>query len=164
MPPYAGPVLLTGEHFTTSFDSGKPSLDAWLQRRALGNQRSGASRTWVVCSDGPEVVAFYASAVASILRGAATGRAARSQPEEIPAVLLARLAVDRKHQRHGLGQALLKHFIEKALEASEIVGVRLLLVHALDDEAAGFYRHFGFDASPIDERTLMVPISDLRTG
>ncbi len=164
MPPYAGPVLLTGEHFTTSFDSGKPSLDAWLQRRALGNQRPGASRTWVVCSDGPEVVAFYASAVASILRGAATGRAARSQPEEIPAILLARLAVDRKHQRHRLGQALLKHFIEKALEASEIVGVRLLLVHALDDEAAGFYRHFGFDASPIDERTLMVPISDLRTG
>ena len=164
MAPYRGPFVLTGEHVTTGFDSGKPSLDAWLQRRSVGNQRSGASRTWLVCSGGRAVVAFYASAVASILRGAATGRAARNQPEEIPAILLARLAVDRKHQGQGLGQALLKHFVERALDASEIVGVRLLLVHALDDEAAGFYRHFGFDASPIDERTLMIPISDLRTG
>jgi len=84
------------------------------------------------------------------------------QPDEIPAVLLARLAVDRKHQGRGLGQALVKHFVEKALAAPEIVGVRPLLVHALDAEAVGFYQHFGFTSSPIDERTLMVPISDLR--
>ncbi|MDA8298149.1 MAG: GNAT family N-acetyltransferase [Actinomycetota bacterium] len=134
MSPYRGPFVLTGEHVTTGFDGGKASLDTWLQRRARGNQRSATSRTWVVCSDGPEVVALCASAVASILRGAATGRAARNHPDEIPAILLARLAVDRKHQGHGLGQALLKHFVEKALEASEIVGVRLLLVHALDDQ------------------------------
>lgn len=162
MAPYAGPVLLSGEHLTAQFDSGKPALDSWLQRRALANQHSGASRTWVACdAGGHEVVAFYASATASILRTTATGRARRNQPEEIPGILLARLAVDQKHQGQGLGSALLKHFVLKAREAAELVGVRLLLVHALDDEAAAFYGHFGFDASPIDEHTMMVPLADL---
>jgi len=85
----------------------------------------------------------------------------RNQPDEIPAILLARLAVDENHQGAGLGPALLKHFILKSIEVSAMVGVRLLLVHAMDEEARDFYLHFDFEPSPVDDLTLMLLLSDV---
>jgi len=158
-----GPLLLTADHALDQFNSGKLALDDWLRRRALNNQLGGASRTWVVTNTGP-VVAFYASATSAILRSRASGRVARNQPDELPAVLLARMAVDVGHQGQGLGVALLKHFIVKAVEVSELVGVRLLLVHAKDDEARAFYVHHGFEPSPVDDLTLMLLIADVRAS
>jgi len=156
-----GPELLGPEHVLEGFDCGRLALNAWLLRRAHENQRSGASRTWVVTDDAGRVVAYYASATASILREAATKKASRNQPEAVPAVLLARLAVDRRHQGQGLAGALLKHFILKALEVSSIVGARVLLVHAEDDEARAFYLHHDFEPSPIGDLTLMRVIKDV---
>lgn len=95
------------------------------------------------------------------MRSAVTTRAARNQPEDVPAVLLARLAVDRDFTGRGLGSALLKHFVVKALEVADVVGARLLLVHAQDDEARRFYLHHDFEPSPIDDLTLMRVIADL---
>jgi len=74
----------------------------------------------------------------------------------MPAILLGRMAVDRKHAGCGLGAALLKHFMLKAVEVADSVGVRVLLVHAKDGEAKGFYEHYGFVASPIDSLTMMM--------
>lgn len=111
--------------------------------------------------DSGRVVGYYASATASIMRSAVTTRAARNQPEDLPAVLLARLAVDRGLTGRGLGSALLKHFVVKALEVAAVVGARLLLVHAQDDEARRFYLHHDFEPSPIDDLTLMRVIADL---
>jgi GNAT superfamily N-acetyltransferase len=148
---YAGPELVTGEHLLDGFDCGKPALNEWLIRHALANQGIGTSRTWVVVEAGsPEVVAFHASVTASILRSSAPKRMRRNQPEEMPAILLARMAVDSRHTRHGLGAALLKHFMLKALEVAQSVGVRVLLIHAKDDEAKSFYSHYGFVESPFD--------------
>jgi GNAT superfamily N-acetyltransferase len=159
---YAGPVLLTGDHAVEGFDCGKPALDEWLQRRALSNQAFGTTRTWVVVEDGfPEVVAYYASSTASILRSSAPTRIRRNQPEQIPAILLARLAVDQRHAGHGLGAALLKHFMLKALEVASSVGVRALLIHAKDDEAQAFYGRHGFVESPLDPLVLMMLLTDL---
>jgi GNAT superfamily N-acetyltransferase len=149
------------DHVLEGFDCGKPALNEWLLRRALANQGSGASRTWVSADDGGRVVAYYASATASILREVVTKKAGRNQPETVPAVLLARLAVDRRHQGQGLAAALLKHFILKALEVSSIVGARVLLVHAEDEQARQFYLHHDFELSPIDDLTLMRVIKDL---
>ncbi len=102
---FEGPLLLTADHRLDDFDSGEGALDNWLLRRSLDNQRSGASRTWVVVSDENRVVAFYASATSAILRSRATSRAARNQPDELPAVLLARMAVDRApSQAYGVYQ------------------------------------------------------------
>ena len=138
--PYAGPELLSDQHLVEGFDCGKLALNDWLIRHALNNQASGTSRTWVVVEAGSrEVVAFYASATASVLRSSAPKRMRRNQPEEMPAILLARMAVDARHTRHGLGAALLKHFMLKALEVAQSVGVRILLIHAKDDEAKNFY-------------------------
>lgn len=157
-----GPELLGPDHVLEGFDCGTPALNEWLVRRALANQRSGASRTWVVTDDEiGSVVGYYSSATASIIRSAATKRAARNQPEDIPAILLARLGVDRECAGQGLGKALLKHFIIKALEVAAVVGARILLVHGQDEEARSFYVHHGFEPSPIDDLTLMRVIADL---
>jgi GNAT superfamily N-acetyltransferase len=156
---YIGPELLTTEHLLAGFDCGRPALNEWLARRSLANQASGTSRTWVVTDgEGGTVVAFYASSTASVLRGSAPKQLRRNQPEELPAILLGRMAVDTDHIGCGLGAALLKHFMLKAIEVGASVGVRLLLVHAKDEEAKSFYGHFGFVESPIDSLTLMMPL------
>jgi predicted N-acetyltransferase YhbS len=160
MTEFVGPELLGPEHSIEEFNCGDRTLVWWLTTKARHNQTESSSRTWVV-TDGDRVIAFYASSTAVILRSAATKRAARNQPEPLPALLLGRLAVDVAYQRHGLGAALLKHFIVKSLEVAQLTGVRVLLVHAKDDEAVAFYARFGFEPSPIDELTLMLLVKDI---
>ncbi|MHB8328030.1 MAG: GNAT family N-acetyltransferase [Acidimicrobiales bacterium] len=159
---YTGPELLSNEHVLAGFDCGKPALNEWLVRRALANQSAGTSRTWVVTEVETErVVAFYASSTGSVLRSTAPKRFGRNQPEELPAVLLARMAVDSKHKGRGLGAALLKHFMLKAVQVAEAVGVRLLLIHAKDEGARSFYQHYGFVESPVDPLTMLMLLPDM---
>ncbi len=159
---YIGPVLLTGEHVLDRFDCGKPALDEWLRRQALANQTSGATRTWVVVEQtSPDVVAYYGSSTGSVLRSATPTRIRRNQPEQIPALVLARLAVDQRHKGKGLGAALLKHFMMKASEVAGSVGVRTLLIHAKDEEAQAFYGHYGFVESPLDPLVMMMLLGNI---
>jgi GNAT superfamily N-acetyltransferase len=117
----------------------------------------------VVVEEGSSgVVAYYASSTASILRASVPTRIRRHQPDHIPAILLARMAVDQRHQGKGLGAALLKHFMIKALEVSQSVGVRVLLIHSKDDEAKTFYSHYGFVESSFDPLTSVILLGDLR--
>ena len=159
---YLGPVPLSQDHATADFDCGDEDLNEWLRRRAPRNQQEGSSRTWVV-TDGDRVVAFYASSAAALARSDATRRASRNQPDPLPAMLLGRLGVDRRHQGRGLAASLLKHFLLKAIEVSALTGVRLVLVHAKDPQAASFYRHFGFEPTPIDDLTLMLLLKDIQS-
>ena len=161
---YRGPDLLAVDHVIDDFDCGDVTLNDWLTRRARSNQDSGSSRTWVVTDDDARVVGYYASSTAVVLRAEATRRAARNQPDPVPALLLGRLAVDQKHQGRGLAAALLKHFLLKSLEVAEVTGVRVLLVHAKDEQAAAFYRHYEFEPSPIDDLTLMLLVKDIAGG
>ena len=161
---YSGPTLLTSGHWLEGFDCGEPALNDWLVRRALGNQATGTSRTWVVIYEPTRiVVAYYASSTASVMRAAAPRRIARDQPADLPAVLLGRMAVDSRHQGKGLGGAMLKHFMTKTIEVSEKVGVRLVLVHAKDEQTKDFYQHHGFIESPIDPLTLMMLLPSSRS-
>lgn len=160
---YTGPTLLTTSHDVSSFDCGDQDLNDWLRQRAFRNQDEGSSRTWAAIDPNSRVVAYYASSTAALTRTAATKRAARNQPDPLPAMLLGRLAVDQRHQGQGLAAALLKHFLYKALEVAAITGLRIVLVHAKNPEAAAFYGHFGFEASPIDDLTLMLLIKDIQT-
>lgn len=157
-----GPVALEADHELADFHCGDDALDAWLSARARRIQADGSSRTWVVL-DGRRVVAYYASSTAVLLRASAPGRVARNQADPLPALLLGRLAVDVAYQGQSLGAALLKHYLLKSLEVAELVGVRLLLVHAATPEAAAFYHHHGFQPSPIDDLTLLLLLNDLRT-
>jgi GNAT superfamily N-acetyltransferase len=158
---YVGPELLTGDHVLFGFDCGEPALNHWLTRRAAANRHTGTSRTWVVTElVSSRVVAYYASSTAVVLRQLAPRAFGRGQPAEIPAILLGRMAVDSRHQGHGLGAALLKHFMLKATQVSASVGVRLVLVHAKDGDAKSFYAHYGFVESPIDPLTMMMLLAE----
>lgn len=157
----APPVPLTDHHDLSEFDSGILSLDDWLRRRALANQISGASRTFVAC-DGNKAIAYYALATGAVKLPEATGRFRRNMPDPIPVVILGRLAICRPWQGHGIGRALVRDAGLRVLNAAEIVGVRGMLVHAISDEARAFYIALGFEPSPLDAMTLMVTLDDLR--
>lgn len=150
-------------HLLDGFDSGEGSLDQWLTLRAKPNQNAGFSRTYVI-ADEARVVAFCAVSSFSVWRIDATGRARRSSPPQIPAVLLGRLAVDRRFQGYGLGAALLRHAMELTVVAADLVGIRMLVVNALNERAAGFYRRFGLEPSPTNPLDLMITVNDLRAS
>lgn len=152
------PEPLTLQHDTGDFDCGISSLNDWLRTQALKNAVSGASRTFVACEDN-QVVGFYALATGSVSRAQAPGKISRKMPEPIPVIVLGRLAVDLKWQGSGIGTGLLKDAVLRVLSVAQQVGVRALLVHALDEEAKGFYLHHGFIESPIDPMTFMLGLS-----
>jgi GNAT superfamily N-acetyltransferase len=153
------PEPLTADHALGGFDSGVLSLDDWLRHRALQNQASGASRTFVVC-DANKVVAYYALAASAVAPGAAPGRFRRNMPDPIPVVVLARLAIAGDHQGHGLGRALFQDAANRVIHAAATIGIRGLLVHAISEEAKAFYIRLGLDPSPLDPMTLMTTVAN----
>jgi len=154
---------LTGSHRVSEFDCGQHvSLSLWLQRHALQSQSSDSARTYVVHRGG-RVAAYYAIAAGSVARSDATLRAAQGQPNyPIPVALLGRLAVDQREQGTGLGRALLKDALIRIEGAANILGIRAVLVHAIDPAAAAFYQRFDFDPCPGDDLHLMLLMKDLR--
>ena len=150
-------------HDLSAFSCGHSALDDWLRRRAVANHKSGASRTFVVC-EGNRVVAYYALAAGALACSEATGRFRRNMPDPIPVAILARLAIDIGFQKHGLGRALFRDAALRILGAADAIGIRGLLVHAISEEAASFYRAIGVEASPVDPQTLMVTLADLQAA
>jgi len=157
------PEPLRAEHALGAFDSGVASLDDWLRRRALPNQASGASRTFVACHAG-RVVAYYALAASAVAPDAAPGRFRRNMPDPIPVVVLARLAIARDHQGRGLGRSLFRDAALRVIHAADAIGVRGMLVHAISAEARAFYLRLGLDPSPLDPMTLMATVADLKAA
>ncbi len=149
------PERLTSTHELDDFDSGRPQLDQWLRHHAARDAAENGARAYVVCQDA-RVVAFYCLANAAVLHAGAPGRVGRDLPAPIPVMVLGRLAVDRRFQGQGLGRALLRDAILRALRAGEIAGVRALLAHAKDERARAFYERSGFVRSPFDPLTLML--------
>ncbi len=155
----ASPKPIAASHITETFACGILVLDEWLKRRALKNEVSGASRTFVVCQDG-QVVGYYALATGSVEHRDAPGKIRRNMPNPIPVMVLGRLAVDQQWQHAGRGRGLLKDALLRSLSVSKHAGVRALLVHALSEDAKNFYAHNGFLESPLDPMTLMIALQD----
>lgn len=148
---------------TLGFDSGEASLDRYLIDRALANHVSDLARCYVcVESEDNQVVGYYTLSAVAIEHAELPGRARRNAPNPVPAVLLGRLAVNRKTQGTGLGRLLVRDAILSTLAAADRIGVRLLIVHALHDEAAAFYAALGFKPSPTDPLHLYLLLSDAR--
>jgi len=165
MSTFARPVPLTQTHDLTGFCSGQPTLDKWLVERSWANESSGASRTFVATSQtSSQVVGFYSLAASSVRVAEAPGAVRRNMPDPIPVILLGRLAADQSMQGCGLGRALLQDCVRRVLTAGDAVGIRALLVHTLDEQAASFYRHFGFITSPTDSTALFLPLSRIRAS
>lgn len=158
----SAPEHLREDHELISFDSGVPVLDDWLRKRALPNETSGASRTYVICQ-GLRVVGYYALATGAVALHTATGKVRRNMPDPIPVMVIGRLAVDRALQGKGLGVALLRDSVLRTHQAASIAGIRAILIHAISEEAKRFYLKFGFAESPVDPMTLMLPVSDIES-
>lgn len=147
----------------SSFDSGKEALDTWLRKYALVNQKSDSAKTYVV-HRAKRVVGYYCLAANCISTTDASKRAAAGQPQKgaVPVIILGRLAVDKSEQGKGLGEALLKDALLRCEQAADTIGVRAVLVHALDKEARCFYEKYNFEPSPADDMTLMLLMKDIR--
>jgi GNAT superfamily N-acetyltransferase len=157
--PLSAPEPLTLNHQLNDFACGEQVLDDWLKRRAINNQASGASRTFVVVDADSAVRGYYALAAGAISHQLATSAVRRNMPEPIPVMVLGRLAVDRQAQGMKLGAALLQDAVNRAIAVSHNTGVRALLVHALNERAKQFYEHYGFQISPHHTMTLMLRLN-----
>lgn len=155
----SAPELLSPEHDLADFASGSSLLDDWLRRRALLNQESGASRTYVIRA-GNRVIGYYALAAGAVAQADATTKTRRNMPNPVPVMVLGRLAIDTAFQGRGLGRALLRDAVLRTLQAADIAGIRAMLVHAISDEAKRFYERCGFQPSPVDPMTLMITLRD----
>ncbi len=157
--PLSAPEKLGAEHAVSDFECGEPTLDEWLRRRALQNEESGASRTYVVCA-GQQVVGYYALAVGAVAHSEAPGRIRRNMPDPVPVMIIGRLAVHKDYQGRKIGPGLLRDAVLRTLQAAEIAGVRAILVHAISERARQFYEECGFIPSPMDPMTLMVMVAE----
>jgi GNAT superfamily N-acetyltransferase len=151
---------LAEDHELGDFSCGDATLDAWLKRRARANQVSGASRTYVV-AEGKRVIGYYCLASGAMEAADAPGKIRRNMPSPIPMAILGRLAVDDAFKGKKIGAAMLQDAVLRAGQAAGIVGIRGILVHAIDEKAAAFYSHYGFQASPTDPLTLVLSLKSV---
>lgn len=159
---YTQPEPLRGKHNLGDFCSEEDAVDNWLHRHARHAEAAGSARTFVT-TDGEHVVGYYALAIGQIGPDHATDRLLKGQPANrpVPVLVLARLAVDRRHQRKGLGTSLLQNALLRCVGVAESVGVRALVAHA-NEHVSEFYDQFGFEASATDPLHRILLMKDLR--
>ena len=158
----AAPQPLSSEHRIEDFSCGKPALDEWLRSRALRAEGQSA-RTYVACAGG-DVAAYYCFAAGAVHRGDAPKALQRNMPENVPVILIGRLAVEMRHQGRGLGRGADEGCVSPGAQAAEIIRARALMVHALDEEAAAFYVAYGFERFPASSLTFFLPMETIRAA
>jgi GNAT superfamily N-acetyltransferase len=157
----SAPEPLSADHDLAPFSCGKPALDNWLKRRALSNQQKGFTSVRVV-HDAGRVVGYYGLAPTGVVpstlpRSIRTGQ----PPDPIPCLLLGQLATDSGWAGRGIGTGLLKHALQRCVEAAGLIGGRALMVNAVDEEAAAFWRRRGFLSSRDDAMILFRSLADI---
>lgn len=159
--PISAPEPLTNAHDLSQFSCGKPSLDNWLRTRALSNQQKGFTAVMVV-HDGGRVVGYYGLAPTAVVpvslpRSIRTGQS----PDPLPCLLLGQLATDEAWREQGIGTGLLKHALQRCVQGATLIGGRALIVNAVDEQAADFWRRRGFLPSRDDPMVLARSILDI---
>jgi GNAT superfamily N-acetyltransferase len=154
---------LAKEHDLSRFDCGNEALNLWLRRFAWINVQNDAARVYVAHRRDRVVVGYHALTAGSVSRAEAPERIGHGlAAHPVGVVVLGRLAVDQAQHGKGLGTTLLQDALLRAEQAAETVGVRALLVQAIDATARSFYLRFGFSPSPVDDMRLMLLMKDLR--
>jgi hypothetical protein len=150
---------LSAEHDLAGFDCGNETLNSWLRDQAVRAQEAGAARTYVWTAPGSLAVrAYYSVAPTQIQRNELT-RGQATGYSVVPAYLLARLALDRSLHRQGLGTELLIDALEVIVGAAKTTGGRLIVVDAIDDAAAVFYRRHDFQPVKGNPRRLVMKVA-----
>jgi GNAT superfamily N-acetyltransferase len=159
---FGPPQPLDGSHQLNTFDCGKPGLNDWLTRHAMQAQASGSAKTYVVADD-DRIAGYFSLTVGQVDSLDAPERVRKGMGNyPIPVVLLARLAVSLHDQGCGIGVGMLQEAIRRAVSIAVQAGVRALLTHPIDEEAARFYQRFGFEASPAQGQQLLLLLKDAR--
>jgi GNAT superfamily N-acetyltransferase len=157
----SAPEPLSGAHDLSGFACGKPALDHWLKTRALSNQQKGFTAVLVV-HDAGRVVGYYGLAPTAVVPGALPRSIRTGQPPDpVPCLLLGQLATDVAWAVQGIGTGLLKHALQRCVDAAGLIGGRALVVRAVDLEAAAFWQRRGFLASKDDPQILFRSIADV---
>lgn len=156
------PVPISSNHVLDAFDSSEASLDEWLKKRALRNHTSGASRCFVVCA-GADVVGYYSLSAGAISHEAVPKAMRRNMPDPLPVLLLGRLAIDKRYHNRGIGSALLRDAMIRAVGIAGNAGVSAILLHAISEPAKQFYLSRGFRESPLQPMTLMMTLETVRS-
>jgi len=152
---------LSADHDLSQFSCGKSVLDNWLKTRALANQQRGFTVVMVV-HDGGRVVGYYGLAPTAVVP-AAMPRSIRTgqPPNPVPCLLLGQLAADRAFSGRGIGGGLLKHALERCVAGAALIGGRALMVNAVDEQAADYWKRRGFVPSRDDPLVLFRSIADI---
>ncbi|MCA3217751.1 MAG: GNAT family N-acetyltransferase [Burkholderiales bacterium] len=157
------PEPLASQHRLEGFDCGKPALNDWLLRHARQAQGSGSAKTFVVADGDDRVAGYFSLTVGQVDTLEAPERIRKGIGQyPVPVVILARLAVSREHHGHGIGVGMLQDVVRRTLVIAEQAGVRAMLTHPIDEDAARFYTRFGFIASPLREQQLLLLLKDAR--
>ena len=156
------PESLDVQHRLEGFDCGKSALNDWLLRHARQAQGSGSAKTFVVADD-DRVAGYFSLTVGQVDVLDAPERVRKGMGQyPVPVVILARLAVSAQDQGRGIGFGLLQDAIRRTMLIAEQAGIRAMLTHPIDHDAAKFYARFGFIASPLRERQLLLLLKDAR--
>jgi GNAT superfamily N-acetyltransferase len=152
---------LADSHDLDAFTCGHPSLNTWLREHAHRATRQG-TRTYLLIDDGTEtVVGYFAIAPHLVERDETPRQMGQGAPQRIPAILLAKLAVHERLHGQGLGSELLIHALTTIVTAARSAGGRLVVVDAIDDNAAGFYRAHDFEPQPNDPHRLILKLNTI---
>lgn len=149
---------LGDDHRVDAFECGVPALDRWLRNTARIAAAAGTAATYVLCR-GDRIVGYYALAMGAVSHSGAPARLRGGMPDPVPVVILARLALDRSEQGNALGGHLLVDALRRCMRGGREFGARAVIVDAVDDDAAAFYRHFGFHQ--LDDRRLWRRLTDV---
>ena len=156
------PTLLGPQHRLDKFDCANPTLNDWLIRHARQSQAIGTSKTFVV-SENEYVAGYFSLTIGQIEAVDAPERIRKGMGQyPVPVVILARLAVSQNFQGQGIGVALLIEAIRRALTIAEHAGIRAILTHPINAQAAHFYGKFGFEPSPLQPGQLLLLLKDAR--
>jgi hypothetical protein len=157
----SAPEPLTAAHDVSTFSCSKPALDHWLKTRDLSNQEKGFTAVMVVHDEG-RVVGYHGSAPTAIVPGARPRSIRTGQPPDpVTCLVLGPLAFDLTWAGQGIGTSLLTQALIGCVAAAELVGGRALVVRAIDEEAAGFWRRRGFLPSRDDALVLFRSMGDI---
>jgi GNAT superfamily N-acetyltransferase len=157
----SSPECLNANHDLSSFSCGQPALDHWLKAHALSNQEKGFTVVMVVHAAG-RVAGYYGLSPTSVVptvlpRSIRTGQS----PNPLPCLLLGQLATDIQWSGQGIGTGLLRHALVRCVAGAKLIGGRALIVNALDEKAAAFWRRRGFLPSKDDPLLLFRSIHDI---
>lgn len=155
----SAPEPIDAAHDLIAFSCGNPVLDRWLKARALSNQQKGFTVVMVVHEAG-RVVGYYGLAPTAVVpsvmpRSIRTGQ----PPDPVPCLLLGQLATDTAWAGRGIGIGLVRHALERSVQAAGLIDGRALVVNAVDEAAALFWQRRGFLPSRDDPLVLFRSIA-----